>query len=150
MTGRHKTALLLVGFGCIVLLVGAILHLIAAYPRVSAALSASNLNGGLESAIRAVFLMVGWGWIVIAIVTLIAAFTETRIRKVVVLFCGFAFLAQTPIWVGIMGWFVGNEMFVAAGILIVCGGLLFRPFSAKHDGAAPPRGNKAKSGSSPD
>lgn len=31
-------------------------------------------------------------------------------------------------WIlGLMGWFVGNEMFVAAGILIVGGGLLLPP-----------------------
>ena len=108
-------------------LAGAGLHLGAAYPRVSAALRASNLDGGLVQAMRAVFLMIACGWIVIAIATLIAAFTSTRIRKTMVLFCGFGLLLHIPIWVGMMGWFVGNEMFLVASGLIVCGGMLLPP-----------------------
>jgi glucose-6-phosphate-specific signal transduction histidine kinase len=79
--------------------------------------------------LRAVFLMIGCMWITLAVIILIAAFAQTTTRKPIVLFCGFALLAQIPIWVGLMGWFVGNEMFLAAGALIACGGLLLPPVS---------------------
>jgi hypothetical protein len=70
--------------------------------------------------------MIGLTWIVVAVVTLIATFARTKISKVIILFCGFALLLQIPIWVNLMGWFVGNEMFVLGAALIFCGGLLFR------------------------
>lgn len=119
----------MVALGCLVLLAGALLHLIAGSPRVSTALAASNLNAGLQAAMRSVWFLIGWTWIVIAVVTLIAAFTETKIQKPIVLFCGFALLVQIPVWVALMGWFVGNEMLLVAGVLIVAGGLLFRSLS---------------------
>jgi hypothetical protein len=130
MSKRKKIARLLVGLGCFILLAGAILHLALGYPLVVATVAASNLNTEFKDAFRAVFLLLGCTWIVIAIVTLIAAFTETKIRKAIVLFCGLALLAQIPIWVRLMGWFIGNEIVVAAGALIACGGLIFLPLSA--------------------
>ena len=63
----------------------------------------------------------------LAVVTLIAAFTQTRIRKVLVLFCGLSLLAEIPVWVALMGWFIGNEMFLVSGILITLGGFVFPP-----------------------
>jgi hypothetical protein len=123
---RQKTAQILIGLGCLVVLVGSALHLVAAYPKVSPALIRSNLDEGLRNAMRAVFLMIGVTWIVIGVVTLIATFARTQTNKPIVLFCGFGLLLQIPIWVGLMGWFVGNEMFVLGSGLIVCGGLLIR------------------------
>jgi len=127
MKKRQIVAQLLVGLGSLNVLIGAGLHLMGGYPRVSAALAASNLTGILANALRAVFLMIGFAWITIAIVTLIAAFTQTRIRKPLVLFCGLSLLAEIPVWVGLMGWFIGNEMFLVSGILITFGGLLLPP-----------------------
>lgn len=124
MFKRQRTARILIGLGCLILLVGSILHLIAGYPRVSAALATSNLSEDFKNALRAVFLMIGWTWIVIAIVTLMAAFSRSQTSKPMILFCGLALLLQIPIWVFLMGWFVGNEMFVLGAVLIVCGGLL--------------------------
>jgi hypothetical protein len=123
---RQVTAQVLIGLGCLVVLVGSALHLIAAYPRVSAALAASNLSEDLRNALRAVFVMIGLTWIVVAVVTLIAAFDRSQVNKPIILCCGFALLVQIPIWVGLMGWFVGNEMFLLGAGLIVCGGLSFR------------------------
>src|SRR6185312_13683428 len=121
MNKRRRTAQILIGLGCLVVLVGSTLHLIAAYPRVSAALASSNLNEGLRNALRAVFLMIGLTWIVVAVVTLIATFARAQIGKLIILFCGFALLLQIPIWVSLMGWFVGNEMFVLQGLSSVEG-----------------------------
>jgi hypothetical protein len=79
MNGRRKAARVLVAFGSVVLLAGAALHSMLAYPSVSAALAASNLSHSLQSAMRAVFLLVGWDWIVIAMIVLFAGFTETML-----------------------------------------------------------------------
>ena len=127
MNKRQTIAQLLVGLGSLNMLVGAGLHLFAGYPRVVAALAASNLSALMADATRSVFLMIGLTWIVIAVVTMIAAFTQTRIRKPLVLFCGFSLLAEIPIWVALMGWFIGNEMFVVSGVLITFGGFLLPP-----------------------
>jgi hypothetical protein len=124
MKKRARLAQILIAAGCLIVLMGAGLHLTAGYPKLSAALTPSNLDTGLKNALRAVFLMIGYSWIMTAVVILIAGFTETRIRKAIVLFCGCTLLLQIPLWVGLMGWFIGNEMFAIAGVLIVCGGLL--------------------------
>ena len=103
MNKRQIVAQLLVGLGSLNVLVGAGLHLLAGYPLVIAALAASNLNAIMAHAMRAVFLIIGFTWITIAVVTLIAAFTQTRIRRILVLFCGLSLLAQIPVWVGTDG-----------------------------------------------
>ena len=69
--------------------------------------------------------MIALTWMVVAVVTLMATFARTHTNKPILLFCGFALLLQIPVWVGLMGWFVGNEMFALGAALIVCGGLLF-------------------------
>ena len=130
MNKRQTVAQLLVGLGSLNVLVGAGLHLLAGYPRRLAALAASNLSALMADAMRAVFLMIGFTWITIAVVTLIAAFTQTRIRRILVLFCGLSLLAQIPVWVELMGWFIGNEMFLLSGVLITFGGFLI-PSSTK-------------------
>jgi hypothetical protein len=127
MNKRQIVAQLLIGLGSLNMLLGAGLHLFAGYPLVVAGLAASNLNPELANAMRAVFLMIGLMWIVIAVVTLIAAFTRTQIRRVLVLFCGLSHLSAIPLWVRLMGWFIGNEMFLLSAVLITCGGLLLPP-----------------------
>jgi hypothetical protein len=126
MNRRNKVAKILVALGGIVLFAGAVLHCVAAYPDLSAALSASNLRAPLQAALRAVFLLVGWDWVVIAAVALLAAFTETRLRKVLVLFCGVALWVETALTLVFIGVFIGNEIIGSAALLILCGGLLFQ------------------------
>jgi hypothetical protein len=113
----------------VVLLTGAALHSMLAYPIVSAALAASNLSDSMRSAMRAVFLLVAWDWIVIAIIVLFAGFTETMLRRIVIVFCGVALLVQTGIMLRFLGWFTGSEIVVAAGLLIVSAGFVFAPSS---------------------
>jgi hypothetical protein len=127
MSKRQIIAQSLVGLGSLNMLLGAGLHLYAGYPLLPAALAASNLTTLMANAARTVFLLIGLAWILIAVITLIAAFTETRIRKVLVLLCGLSLLVWIPIWVRLMGWFIGNEMFLVSGVLITLGGLLFPP-----------------------
>jgi hypothetical protein len=127
MHKRQIVAQSLIGLGSLNMLFGAGLHLTAGYHLASAALVASSLAPLLANAMRSVFLMLGITWIVIAVITLIAAFTQTRIRKILVLFCGLSLVAEIPLWVGFMGWFIGNEMVLLSGVLITLGGLLLPP-----------------------
>lgn len=134
MNSRQISARILIGLGSLDIAVGAALHWAAGYPRVASALAASNLDPAFSGAMRAVFLMIGCMWIVLAAVILIAAFAKAGNRKTIVVFCGFALLAQIPIWVRLMGWFIGNEMFFVAGVLIACGGLVLPSLSNAQPG----------------
>jgi len=126
MTGRNRVGRILVVLGSIVLFASAAVHWFAAYPGISKALGASNLNAGLPAALRAVFLLVGWDWVVVAVVALLAAFTETSLRKILVLICGLAVLAETALTLAFIGIFVGNEMIGSAAVLLIIGGVLLQ------------------------
>lgn len=69
------------------------------------------------------FLLVGWGWIVVALFAL-TAFTRTRLRKALVLFCGIALLVDTGLMLHFIGVFLGNELIGIAALLLLIGGLL--------------------------
>ena len=125
MNVRNKVARILVALGAVVLFASTVTHS-AYYAGFSPALRASNLSTPLQAALRAIFLLVGWDWIVIAVVALLAAFTETKLRKILVLLCGVAVLFETGLTLVIMGVFLGNEMIGSAALLITCGGLLFQ------------------------
>ena len=75
----------------------------------------------------------GWDWIVIAIVALLAAFTETKLRKILVLFCGVAVLVETALTLAFIGVFLGNEMIGSAPVLLMVGGLLSDTASKPQD-----------------
>jgi hypothetical protein len=125
MNGRNKAARVFVILGSVVLFASAVLHCFAGYSKVFPALTTSNLNPGLQAAFRVVFLSLGWHWFVTAIVALLAGVTETKLRKMLVLFCGLAVLLEAGVGASMMGFFMGNEMIGAAALLLVCGGLLF-------------------------
>ena len=131
MNGRNKGARVFVILGSVVLLASAALHCFAGYSKVFPALAMSNLNPGLQAAFRAVFLSLGWHWLVTAIVALLAGVSETRLRKTLVLFCGLAVLLEAGVGASLMGFFIGNEMIGAAALLLVCGGLLFEKSGAQ-------------------
>jgi hypothetical protein len=117
MNGRNSAARILVSLSALVLIAAALLHCIAAYPKVSTAVSASNLAVPLQGALRTVFLLVGWDWIVIGTIMLISAFTRTRLRGVILLVCGFALLVTTAVMQGFLGWFVGTDMVLTAAVM---------------------------------
>ncbi len=125
MDRRNKAARILATMGSVVLFAAAVLHFFAGYAKGFPALAASNLKVGLQTAFRVVFLSVGWDWIVLGIIVLVAAFKATAARKALVLVCGLGVLIEAVVGAAIMGIFIGNEMIGAAAILIVIGGLLF-------------------------
>jgi len=132
INGRNKAARVFVILGSVVLVVSAALHCFGGYSKVLVpALAASNLDPGLQAALRVVFLSLGWHWFVTAIVALLAGITETRLRKTLVLICGLAVLLEAGVGASMMGFFVGNEMIGAAALLLVCGGLLFEKSGAQ-------------------
>jgi hypothetical protein len=123
MNGRNTVARILVVLGAIGWFISAVFHL-KDYSKDTAKLSA--LSAGLQGGFRTLFLMAGWDWIVIAAVALLAAFTETTLRKPLVLFCGVAGLVQAAMALALMGVFLGTELMFPASILLIGGGLLFR------------------------
>ena len=125
MNGRNNAARILVALGAMVLIATALLHL-SDYPKDLSAVSASNLGAPLQGAVRALYFLVGWDWIVIAIIMLISAFTVTKLGKVIVLFCGFAILVNMAVMLAFIGWFVGTGMVLASALMTLCGGLLFQ------------------------
>ena len=126
MNGRNKTGRILVTLGSIVLFATAALHGVAYATYLSPALNASNLAAPMQAALRAIFLLPAWDWIVIGVIAVLASFTETKLRKVLVLVCGVAVLVQTGLALVFMGVFAGSEMLGLAALLILCGGLLFQ------------------------
>ncbi len=131
MSGQNKAARVFVILGSVVLIASAALHCFGGYRMLSPMLAASNLNPGLQAALRVVFLSLGWHWAVAAIVALLAGVTETRLRKILVLLCGFAVLIEAGVGASMMGFFIGNEMIGSAALLLVCGGLLFEKARAQ-------------------
>lgn len=123
MNGRNRSARIFILLGCLVLCASVVLHFLA-YSRVSPVLNASNLSPTLKPAFRVIFLSIAWHWIVIAVVVLLAAFTQTALRKILALFCGIALLFEALAGASIMGFFIGNEIIGAAALLLICGGLL--------------------------
>ena len=125
MNGRNKAARILVSLAAMVLIAAALLHL-SDYAKDMRAVSASNLSAPMQSEVRSLFLLVGWDWLVVAIIVLISAFTVTKLGKLIVLFCGFALLVNMAVMLAFMGRFVGTDMVLASALTILCGGLLFQ------------------------
>jgi hypothetical protein len=126
MNSRNRAAQILVALGCLVLLVSTVAHCAGAYPHLSRELAASNLPVPLQNALRAIFFLTGWDWIVIAVVALLAAFTRTKLRRALVLFCALALWVETGLTLAFIGVFPGNELIGSAAVLILCAGLLFQ------------------------
>jgi hypothetical protein len=127
MTVRIKVARSLVGIGCLSLAAGAVLHLTGGYPLVSAGVLASNLNTDLQSAFRSVFLIVGWHWLMIAAIAMIAAFSRARTAKAIVLLCAVTLIVDGALMAKFLGWFVGTDMILVSALLILCGGFAIAP-----------------------
>ena len=149
INGRNKAARVFVVLGTVVPSLALRFHCFAGYSKVLVpALAASNLAPELQAALRVVFLSLGWHWFVTAIVALLAGITETRLRKILVLFCGLAVLLEAGVGASMMGFFIGNEMIGAAALLLVCGGLLFEELGAQTCGnrfqrtSSPQRGER--------
>lgn len=125
MNGRNQAARILVTIGSIVLFASAALHFLAGFRIGFPALAASNLKADLQSGFRVVFLSVGWDWILLGVIVLVAAFKAIAARKAIVWVCGFGLLIEAVVGAAIMGIFIGDEIIAAAAILIVIGGFLF-------------------------
>ncbi len=131
MNGRNKAAQWIVAIGAFILLVGSGMHLAGGYPQLSKTLAAAPLDAGFKAVVRAVFLLIGWEWIILAIITVIAAFTETAIRKPIVLLCGFSLLVTAAAMVKFVGWFIGTDLTLASAVLIIIGGFALAPAQSR-------------------
>lgn len=122
MRDRYGRALVVAG--SVVLIASAVLHGIGGFTVGFPALRASNLAPALQAGFRVVFLSLGWHWIVLAVIALVAGLSAARLRKLIVLICGLALLIEAAAGASMMGLFLGNELVGAAGVLLLCGGLL--------------------------
>ncbi|MGH9466075.1 MAG: hypothetical protein ACRD1Y_01850 [Terriglobales bacterium] len=121
---RTGIARALVIAGSVLLIASAALHGVAGFTAVFPALNASNLAAALKPAMRVIFLLVAWHWLVFAVLALLARACDTSTRRRIVLICGFALLLEAIGGAAAMGLFIGNEMIGAAGILLLCGAFL--------------------------
>jgi hypothetical protein len=126
MSHKNGLARFLIISGAGVLFLSAAVHTFAAYPRVAAAVSTSDLSPTLKAALRTVFLLVGWNWLAIGLLALLAALCAGTSRKLLVIFLGASILVETGLSLAMMGIFVGNELLAAAAALLLAGGLLHR------------------------
>lgn len=123
MSRRNTTARALATIGSVVLIASAVLHFFAGYSTGFPALATSNLQVEFQTGFRVVFLSVGWDWILLGTITLIAAFKATAAQRAIVLVCGVGVLIEAVAGAAFMGLFLGNEVIGAAAILIILGGL---------------------------
>ena len=125
MLKSNRASTFLVVAGAILLFVGTVLHTLAAYPRISAAITASTLRGPLPGALRAVFLLAGWDWFAIGVLALIAL-RATYWRRILLVFCAGTICGETLITLALIGPFAGNEIIGSAAFLILMGAILTR------------------------
>jgi hypothetical protein len=123
MTMRNEAAWILVALGSAGLFATAAFHL-RDYWKDS--LSAASLSPHMQAIFRVMHLLVGWQWIVIAIIVLLAALTDAKLSWALIMFCGAAILVEAGVTLSLMGLFMGTKLLGLAGILIISGGLLFR------------------------
>lgn len=131
MNGNSKVAKWLVGLGCLVLFASVVLHCLAYLNFSSHIVAASNLPAALKSVFAVAFFSMAWTWIVLAIIVWLAASQETKLRKPLILICGFAILLQAIFTVPFVGFFIGNEMIGAASLLIIAGAFAFAPLRSR-------------------
>jgi hypothetical protein len=124
MMTRRTVSRILLTLGCVVLLVSATLHCLAYLKFSGPAVHASNLPIAVQSVFEIAFLSMAWSWIALALIVLIVTFGEARLGKPIALICGFAVLIQAVCTVPMVGFFIGNEMLVAASLPIIIGSFL--------------------------
>jgi hypothetical protein len=123
MIDRNKAARTAISLGAMILIAAALLHL-SDYTKDMRAASASNLSASMQGEMRSLFLLVGWNWLVLAIITLMSAVAVKEVRKSIVLFCGLAVLATVAVVLRSMGWFWGCGVLLSSALFILGGGLL--------------------------
>lgn len=136
MDGRNKAGRWLTRLGCLVLLASAVVHCVAYVKISSPAIAASNLPGPFQSVFTIAFLSMAWSWFVLAIIASLAEVQATKLRRPIVLICGFAVLIQAIFTVPFTGFFIGNEMIGAASLLMIAGGFAFAPARSRVEALA--------------
>lgn len=143
MNARNRAGQILVASGSVVLFAAAALHFRAGRSMGFPALAASNLDVGLQSAFRVVFLSVGWDQVLFGVIAAVAAFRAGAGARAVVLLCGLGILVEAVGGTAAMGIFIGNELLGAAAMLMIGGGFLLGGAGAEERSgmAAPQHGS---------
>jgi hypothetical protein len=121
VSARERAARLLVVLGAIALFATAVGHL-RDYEKD--AQRASVQSASMQGVFRAMHLLVGWQWIVLGLLALLAVIGEMRLRRALVLLCGVAVLVEAMLTFAQMGVFLGTELMALAAILMIGGGVL--------------------------
>ncbi len=102
----------------------AILHA-SSLTNVSGALTRTTLNEFLTTALKVVWLMIAWHYVVLASMALIAVFGLTRPAKVILILIGILVGLDAVVLVASLGWFEGGTLLAIAAALLVGGALVF-------------------------
>jgi hypothetical protein len=132
MKNRKRSAQALAILGAVAMLVSAAFHGTLGYEGVVAALSQKGVDPTIVAALKAIWLIVSWHWLAIAILVLASSFGRTAPWRVVLLVCGIAVIGDALGAFAAIGIFVGDELLAVAGVSILAATALFQPPQANH------------------
>jgi hypothetical protein len=125
MQTRRRIAQGLVILGSAVLFLSAAFHGLLAYPQIVNAITGKVADPFVVGALKSIWLIVSWHWIVIGVIALVASFGPFAPRKVILSLCGLAAIVDAvAAFVGV-GLFAGDASLTVAGIAILAGAALF-------------------------
>jgi len=125
MQNRKRIAQVLVALGSLVLFAACALHGIFGYRGVFDALRGTTAPQDVVRGLKAVWFIIAWHWAVIGIVALVAAFSRSQLRRVIVLMCGIVVMADAAGMYAALGVFIGNEVIFTSALMLLAGAALF-------------------------
>jgi hypothetical protein len=131
MKNRKRGAQALAILGAVAMLVSAAFHGTLAYRAIVAALSGKGVDLAIVAALKAIWLIVAWHWLAIAVLVLAASFGRTAPWRAVLSVCGIALIGDALGAFAAIGAFVGDELLAIAGVSILAAAALF-PQPANH------------------
>jgi hypothetical protein len=125
MRNRKITAQALAALGSVLLLVSAALHGTLGYQGIVTALSEKAVDPTAVAALKAIWLIVSWHWIAIALLVPAVLFGRAAPRKVILVICGLAVIGDAVAGYSAIGLFIGDELLAVAGLAILSAAALF-------------------------
>jgi hypothetical protein len=127
MQTRRRVAQAIASLGSLILIAGAGLHSVLGSRVIFGALQGTTMPQDIIRGLKAVWLVVGWHWIVMGVVALVAAFVRTAPHRAILLLCGIIALADAAGIYAALGIFIGNEMIFASAVAFLAAAALFPP-----------------------
>jgi hypothetical protein len=132
MKNRKRSAQALAILGAVAMLVSAAFHGTLGYQGMVGGLAGKGVDPIIFAALKAIWLIVSWHWIAIAILVLASSFGRTAPWKVILSVCGIAVIGDALGAFAAIGAFVGDELLAIAGVSILAAAALFPPPLANH------------------